>query len=44
LAVVLLSGELACVDFWALTGAAFALVVGLLAGVSVLVVALRPGG
>ena len=44
LAVVLLSGELACVVVWALTGALFALVVGLVAGVSVLLVALRSGG
>jgi hypothetical protein len=44
LTVVLLSGELACVVVWALTGALFALVVGLVAGVSVLLVALRSGG
>jgi hypothetical protein len=44
LTVVLLSGELACVVVWALTGAIFALVVGLVAGASVLLVALRSGG
>jgi hypothetical protein len=44
LAVALLSGELACVAVWAFTEAVFALVVGLVAGVSVLLVALRSGG
>lgn len=44
LTVVLLSGELACVVVWAFTGAIFALVVGLVAGVSVLLVALRSDG
>jgi hypothetical protein len=44
LPVVLLSGELACVVVWAFTGAIFALVVGLIAGVSVLLVALRSDG
>ena len=43
LAIVLLSGELACVVVWALTGAVFALVVGLVAGMSMLLVALRSG-
>ena len=43
LAVLLLSGELACVVVWALTGALLALVFGLIAGVSVLLVALRSG-
>ena len=43
LAVLLLSGELACVFAWALTGALLALVLGLVAGVSVLLVALRSG-
>jgi hypothetical protein len=44
LAVVLLSGELACVVVWALTGALFALIIGLVAGVSVVLVALWSGG
>jgi hypothetical protein len=44
LAVALLSGELACVIVWAFTEAVFALVVGLVAGVSVLLVALRSDG
>jgi hypothetical protein len=41
---VLLSGELACVVVWALPGAIFALLVGLVVGVSVPLVALRSGG
>jgi hypothetical protein len=41
---VLLFGELACVVVWALTGAIFALLVGLVVGVSVPLVALRSGG
>jgi hypothetical protein len=41
---VLLSGELACGVVWALPGAIFALLVGLVVGVSVPLVALRSGG
>ena len=43
LAVVLFSGELACV-VWVLTEAVVALIVELAAGVSVLLGALRSGG
>ena len=43
LAVLLLSGELVCVALWALTGAILALVIGLVAGVSVLLLALLSG-
>ena len=41
LVVSLLSGELACLIIWAFTEAVFALVIGLIAGVSVLLLALR---
>ncbi len=41
LAVSLLSGEIACLAIWAFTEAVLALVVGLIAGVSVLLLALR---
>jgi hypothetical protein len=44
LTVLLLSAEFACIVVWAFTGAIFALVVGLVAGVSVLLVALRSDG
>ena len=41
LVVSLLSGELTCLIIWAFTEAVFALVIGLIAGVSVLLLALR---
>jgi hypothetical protein len=44
LAVALVSGELACVVVSASTGALFALIVGLVAGVSILLVALWSDG